>query len=395
MMAGVMHSPKNTRSKTNQEKLKNVASISRSQGYVSSTSQKLNKTFFVDLSNVNDQEIFESSQASVDNCHVKGNSLSQLKNKENQFMKCSICEKKIPKNNNGNPGIFCKGKCKRNFHLSCTKEYFSCENDMSVCDMATWQCIDCVKDTLYIDKSTLSQMSVQKQLEIMIAKSADIMNAYQDVQRTVLKYQEVISQFMASNEELKKENEELKTRLVAIESRMDMNNDNMHEDLIINYEKMKQDLKKDEIEIWGVKEFENENLMETVTQLASKFEVDIATTDVNFAFRLKSKIANKNNIPNPIRVKFYNRRKRDLLIDSSRKMRIKNDDNADERNGRNFIYINESLTKHNEFVFGRVRELKRRKVIEKGWCKNGKIFIQMGNHPPKLINKIEDLDGFQ
>lgn len=63
--------------------------------------------------------------------------------------------------------------------------------------------------------------------------------------------------------------------------------------------------------------------------------------------------------------------------------------------GRDFIYINEALTKHNEFLYGKTRDLKRKKVISRTWCKQGKIFIQKGDDPPKVVDKLSDLNGYE
>lgn len=289
---------------------------------------------------------------------------------------------------------------------------------------------------LQLNEDELKKMSSDEKILLILNRSDIIMKAHEELHETVIQYQNIISELVKKNQSLELENTNIKENLIQLErigklnseeisknnllvqkendSLRDMNNylkeeldifktqimagkngtDKQNESLLIDYERMKQNLKSDEIEIWGIKESKDENLLNLVLNVAQKFDVHILESEIVFVKRRKTKIATRQNIPNPIRVKFYNRKKRDELIKSGRMMKVKSDDNADEKNGRNFIYINEALTLRNEFLFGRVRELKRKKKISKGWCRWGKIFIQEGNDPPMLVNRLEDLDGF-
>uniref|UniRef100_A0A336LGH0 CSON008966 protein n=1 Tax=Culicoides sonorensis TaxID=179676 RepID=A0A336LGH0_CULSO len=172
------------------------------------------------------------------------------------------------------------------------------------------------------------------------------------------KYDIIIQNLIEQNEDLKRENKLLKEKLVAMEK----NKTNIVEENFSNkINQLKQNMKENELEIWGLDEFENENINETIVNIAKEFNVDIMESDIRFAFRRSSNIISKLNVPKAIRVKFYNRIKRDELLNAGRSMRIPRHENADKKDERNFIYINEALTKYNDFLFGRTRELKRKK----------------------------------
>ena len=40
------------------------------------------------------------------------------------------------------------------------------------------------------------------------------------------------------------------------------------------------------------------------------------------------------------------------------------------------IYINEDLTKINQIIFKKARDLKRQKIIEFAWARNGRIYVK-------------------
>lgn len=126
--------------------------------------------------------------------------------------------------------------------------------------------------------------------------------------------------------------------------------------------------------------------------VAKVFKVNLLADDISFVMRKKSSIASQHDIPRAIRIKFYDRKKRDHFVEAGKSMRVPRHAHVDERNGRNYIYVNEALTRHNEFIYGRARELKRKNVIKRTWCRRGKIFIQWGNFPPKLIERLKDFD---
>lgn len=255
---------------------------------------------------------------------------------------------------------------------------------------------------LFLSKEQARSMSTDEKLELVLNRCVDLISTNESLSNSIKEYQIVISRLVDDNKKLLQENELIKkdlnslndqfkhvlTEITDIRNSMDQDNGNV----LIECEKLKQNLKKDEIEIWGVPQTDDEDLNEKVVEIANKFDVNISVSDVNFARRRVTKISKRQNLPNPIRVKFYNRRKRDDLIIAGRNMRIKVDDSLESKDGRNYIYVNESLTSHNEFIYGRIRELKRKKRISKGWCRDGKLFIQKGNSPPMLITRIEQLD---
>lgn len=155
------------------------------------------------------------------------------------------------------------------------------------------------------------------------------------------------------------------------------------------------ELRNDECEFWGVVEIENEDVISVVIDTAKKFDVVVNAEDISFSKRRNLSETNRMNIPRPIRVKFYNRVKRDQLVKAGRTIRIERHANIDQRNGREFIYVNEALTFNNELIYGKAREMVRKKKIQKTWCKFGKIFIQGVNTPPRVVNSVQELYEYE
>lgn len=249
----------------------------------------------------------------------------------------------------------------------------------------------------FLKADEVQKLSTDNKIALVVNKAIVVMNMFHDMKDTLTKYESAIENLLKQNSVLVDENTSMKKRISDLELEVKSKRETLHQDegMILKYERLKQNMKQDECEIWGVDELTDEDLMAKVIDIAGQFNTLVSSKDVAFVTRKRASATPRQGIPRAIRVKFYNRCLRDELIRQGKTMRVPRSNNMDQRNGRGFIYVNEALTKHMEHIYGKARELKRKQMISKTWCKNGKVFVQWGTAPPKLIERIEDLNEQQ
>lgn len=250
-----------------------------------------------------------------------------------------------------------------------------------------------------VHENELKDLSLDQTFELILERTTVIMNAYNGLHETIVKYQKTISDLVSSNENLAEENVCMKKRLDNLEAFIKNEKEiaqNETRDLTNKCNSLQQEIKNDECEFWGIDETKEEDLIPLIMNIAKEFDVNIQKEDIIYAARKKKFHSNTRNfVPRPIRVKFYNRIQRNALIKAGKFIRIRKHVDVDQRNGANFIYINEALTRHNEFIYGKARELMKKKKIEKTWCRLGKIYVKGVNCTPKLIDNFSDLNEFE
>lgn len=131
------------------------------------------------------------------------------------------------------------------------------------------------------------------------------------------------------------------------------------------------------IEIHGVKEYENENLVTVVTDLAKKLQLPPPTSQsVETAHRLRA----REGRTTPILVRFTERSTRDMWI--KKRVTLRNEG----------IYVNENLTKTLKNLFWNTKNAAREKNYKFVWVRNGKIFIKEKDGSPVIrIENENDL----
>lgn len=231
----------------------------------------------------------------------------------------------------------------------------------------------------------IKRLPLDEKIELVLNKCLDVMSFNEKLQSNLSRCEKIIGDLVKDVSVLHEENSYLKNQIATLST---------HTNHDLKYERLKQAMKHDEIEIWGVEEKSDENIINTVMRIAEDFKVNLTPDDIMFANRRKLSNKAGHNVPRTIRVKFYNRMKRDQLVQAGKHTKLPRSENVDGKNGRNFIYINEALTKHMEYIYGMTRELRRKNCISKTWCKKGKVFVQRGNEPPKLIESVDDLNGY-
>ncbi|CAN8013773.1 unnamed protein product [Ixodes persulcatus] len=131
------------------------------------------------------------------------------------------------------------------------------------------------------------------------------------------------------------------------------------------------------IEIHGVKEYENENLVTVVTDLATKLQLPPPTSQsIETAHRLRA----REGRTAPILVRFTERSTRDMWI--KKRVSLKGEG----------IYVNENLTRTLKNLFWNTKKTAREKNYKFVWVRNGKIFVKEKDGSPVIrIENENDL----
>ncbi|KAK5647367.1 hypothetical protein RI129_002259 [Pyrocoelia pectoralis] len=142
---------------------------------------------------------------------------------------------------------------------------------------------------------------------------------------------------------------------------------------------LEQYLRRNTVEIKGVPEARNENILTVVQAVGTVIGFDISKQMIDACHRIGA--ASQVNNTRPIIVKFVSRLDKDEFVSKRRVKRnlVVGDLLADiARLGRSDspIYINDSLTQTNRILFFKANLFKKENNIKYLWCRNGKILMR-------------------
>lgn len=145
------------------------------------------------------------------------------------------------------------------------------------------------------------------------------------------------------------------------------------------------------LEIIGVPETNNEDLVKVLTQIAKFVDVIITPNDIEFANRIQPK-QSKPGSPRTIIAKLKNRAVKDNILAGIRRFHgITRSDIGMQ--GTQRIFVNEHLTLDNKNLYKKCRDLATMRSYKYIWIRNCKIFVRRDDKSPKIaINKDTDLE---
>lgn len=197
---------------------------------------------------------------------------------------------------------------------------------------------------------------------------------------------------MKKNETLEKENEKLRKT-----------NDNLMTDCM----QMKKELEECElrmtaneqysrncnIEIKGVLESSDEDLVKTVCQIATSVEQSIEPDDIEVVHRVKTR---NEQAPSNIVVRFKNRGKRDALLQKAKKTRLTMKDLGNSSSAP--IYVNDHLCPALKRLLGMAIEKKKACNWKFVWVKDGHILARKDEDADSRVLRVRcarDIDKIQ
>lgn len=183
----------------------------------------------------------------------------------------------------------------------------------------------------------------------------------EELKRTVLTQTESLKKYEKMVETMLDENKKLHLRIKELERREDESN---------QYSRINC------IEINGVPESQNEDVLQVVKNVGVSLGVTLTEESVDACHRLGPKRANEDR-PRGIIVKFTRRMIKEEVL---RKRRIKRNLNTHDigytDRPAEVIYLNESLTKIRRELYKEVRTLKKVKGFSFVWVRNGTILVR-------------------
>ncbi|CAH2103004.1 unnamed protein product [Euphydryas editha] len=145
------------------------------------------------------------------------------------------------------------------------------------------------------------------------------------------------------------------------------------------------------VEIYGIPERKNENLLSILQNISEKTKCKLnPNTDIDFVTRVASK--NKDvKKPKPIIVKFLCRWKKDDFLSQIRKLNLKCNDLGFSGNS-NSVYFNDHLTSFNKGLLQSVKKIAKEKKYQFVWIKNCSIMVRRSSTSAVLhIGRESDL----
>lgn len=274
-------------------------------------------------------------------------------------MNCDVCNTKVTSLRK--QISCCNEYCEIGAHPDCIKN--------SGVDAVKWECKKCskvsVKDLLHeLRKLTGKLDNMEKQM----GNSIEVLNGLLDENNQLIKGQdERLNQCFSTIEALniecskvKEENEVLKKLLNSQEQYTRLN----------------------AVEIEGIPEVREENVVSTVINIARSLNVKLSEDHIDSCYRVnKFKNTDKERKgPKSIFVRFLSRAKKDQVMTAKTTRRTLNVNffypEVTGVSGNEPVYINHSLTGSNKVLFAKCREFKKRNEIKFLWIKSGKIYMR-------------------
>ncbi|CAH0721722.1 unnamed protein product, partial [Brenthis ino] len=147
--------------------------------------------------------------------------------------------------------------------------------------------------------------------------------------------------------------------------------------------KREQWVRRSNVEIYGIPEKKNENLMELLQSISSHIGYQVnPATDIDFITRV-APTSRENRRSKPIIIRFLSRWKKDDFLSIARKNKLKCSDLGFSGNNSN-IYFNDHLTKSNKNLLQEAKKLAKEKSFLYVWVKNCTIMVRRSDTSPVL-----------
>ncbi|CAK1579347.1 unnamed protein product [Parnassius mnemosyne] len=154
---------------------------------------------------------------------------------------------------------------------------------------------------------------------------------------------------------------------------------------------------RNELEIMGLNENQNESLEHVILVIASKIRVSLVSEDIDCisraGLRQQKLLTSENKPPRPLIIRFLRKNKRDEFLRASRTRRDLTTSDIELQGPTRKLYFNEHLTKHNRWLFRETRTRAKEAGYKYCWVKQGYIHIRRREGSPSItIRNASDLE---
>lgn len=285
---------------------------------------------------------------------------------------CGVCVKNITSKQ---VKLTCSD-CEKDFHAQCYK-MSKADVDCITADGLPWRCKPCGeirRKSLRFDvevqegKLTLEDImqkmneiaETQKGQEISFNKSYEVLSEkLEENTKSVTDHKQSLEKCLAIIDGLAEENRNLTKKVSELEQKID---------------DMEQYSRLNSVEIQGVPENKNEDIVQVVKEVGKALNMDISESMIDACHRLGRR-PGPGGPPPGIIVRFVRRLDKEELM---KKRRVKSNFSTRHMNlGMDQpVYINEALSPARRRLLAEARKLKREKEFRFLWVRNGKIFIR-------------------
>lgn len=232
------------------------------------------------------------------------------------------------------------------------------ESQLQSDDVSIKQVLDLLREMKEESKNQL------RSLESDLGKSVELCHSdISELVKKIDKQSEIIKNYETLFEKVNQTNLALTKRVKELENRV---------------EDLEQYSRANCLEINGIPEKSNEQLMEVVKKVGSSLGLQINESDIDACHRLGQKRSGDNSgRPRGIIVKFTRRIvKEDMLVKRRIKRNFNTDDIGFTDRAAEVIYMNESLSMARRQIFNAARQLKKDGLVQFVWVRNGRVLVR-------------------
>lgn len=265
-------------------------------------------------------------------------------------------------------------------------------------------CNDLEATNCFDDISSLAQTPVNKNENTVLT---DIMSEIKILKAEVRELRKENSEIVLLRQEVRDLKNEMVqvttalTKLDSYEKRIELQDKTILEmresiqTLQLTLQTQEQHELRDELEIVGVPEQNNENLKHIVILSSNKVGVNLNEEDLDLVHRAgpRKPGSQSETQPRSIIVKLARKSKRDEIISAAKSRRnLTTEDITPGPSAK--LYINERLSKTNRRLFRETRQRAQKYNFRYTWTRNGTIYVRKTDGKPAIIIRTEaDLDS--
>lgn len=155
---------------------------------------------------------------------------------------------------------------------------------------------------------------------------------------------------------------------------------------------------RNEVEISGIPEIQNENPYHIVLLAARKIGVELVDCDIDWVTRVGPRtpaaLENETRAPRPLVARFMRRSKRDLLLKASKSRKNVMSNELEIQGPPRKVYFNERLTKENRMLFREARNRAKLHGYAFCWCNQGSIYVRQREGKAAMhVSSLGNLDN--
>lgn len=270
-----------------------------------------------------------------------------------------------------------RNECKKCFHLNClqTPDIPDVNKFLGL----SWKCTICIK------KPPVGNMDLGPllaKLNDIQADIAQVKSKQEDMVRSIEFYGNKIDDFSIKINEFENKLKIVPTLQVNIQANAtDISN------LKSQVDNLQQQLRLNNLEINGIPEASNENILDIVNRLFVALDIN-GDNIIDTCHRVPH-MKSDNKTPKSIIVKLTRRSYKDAIIAAIRKQKGVSADKIGFNDVNRKIYINDHLTPSNQLLYKKTRDLCKPKNIS-CWTRDCKIFLK---HPQTARNMFIDCEA--